>query len=125
MDRAERQVRFLQGENRNKRRSSELEISRNAITVLGVALQEVATSNAAKSQEVADLEAKITLALSTLGARLCGEIGEVVPFDPVLHKATPPPVRGTLVKILAPGLSYSRRADTPVNLMKMLVQEEK
>ena len=122
--RLQKQVKFLQGENSSKRSGAEFDISRNAIDVLGIALQDIATSTASKSKEVADLESKITLALSTLGARPCGDIGAVVPFDPVLHKATPQPARGTSVKVVAPGLMYSRRSDTPVNLMKILVQEE-
>ena len=124
LDRAMRQVRFLQGENRSKRSAAELEISRDAITVLGIALQDLAISAAPKSQELGDLESKITLALSTLGAKPFGDIGEIVPFDPVLHEATPTPVTGTSVKIVAPGLRYSRRSDNPVNLMKVRVEEE-
>ena len=124
LDRTVRQVRFLQGENRSKRSAAELEISRDAITVLGIALQDLAVSAAPKSQELGDLESKITLALSTLGGSPFGDIGEIVPFDPVLHAATPTPVTGTSVKIVAPGLKYSRRSDNPVNLMKVRVEEE-
>ena len=42
LTRVRRQVRFLEGENRTKRSNAELEISRNAITVLGIALQSIA-----------------------------------------------------------------------------------
>ena len=101
-----------------------MEISRDAITVLGIALQDLAVSAAPKSQELGDLESKITLALSTLGASPFGDIGEIVPFDPVLHEATPTHVTGMSVKIVAPGLKYSRRSDNPVNLMKVRVEEE-
>ena len=38
LDRAGRQIRFLQGENRSKRRSAEIEITRDAITVTGICL---------------------------------------------------------------------------------------
>lgn len=124
LDRVGRRARFLEGENRTKRSNAELEISRDAITVLGIALQGLAGSSDPKSREVADLEGSIKLALSTLGAKLVGEIGEVVPFDPVLHEANAPLATGTPVMITAPGLSFSRRGDTPVNLVKTIVQQE-
>ena len=77
LDRATRQIRFLQGENQSKRISAELELTRDAITVLGIALQDLATFSTPKSQEIADIESKITLALSVLGTRPFGEIGEI------------------------------------------------
>ena len=122
LDRAGRQIRFLQGENRSKRRSAEIEITRNAITVLGFALQDLAT--APKSQILDDTEAKIILALSTLGAKPFGSVGALTKFDSALHEATPTPVTGTPVRIVAPGLTYSRRSDTPAIFMKSLAQEE-
>ena len=124
LDRIKKQARFLQGENRRKRSTAELEISRDAITVLGTTLQGLAISSAPKSQEITDVEAGITLALSALGARLVGEVGEVVTFDPMLHEASPPLAPGAQVKVTAPGLRYSRRSDDPVNLMKIQVQKE-
>ena len=124
LNRVRRQVRFLEGENRTKRSNAELEISRDAIIVLGIALQGLAGSSEPKPQEIADLQAGITLALSTLGAKPIGERGEVVSFDPGLHEASPPPATGTPVTVIAPGVSYSRRGDTPVNLVRIKVQEE-
>ncbi|MDE2686435.1 MAG: hypothetical protein OXI16_02900 [Chloroflexota bacterium] len=120
--RAGRRIRFLQGENRSKRRSAEIEITRDAITVLGFALQDLAT--ASKSQVLDDTEAKIILALSTLGAKPFGSVGARAKFDPALHEATPTPVTGTPVRIVAPGLTYSLRSDTPAIFMKSLAQEE-
>ena len=122
LDRAERRIRLLRGENRSKRRSAEIEITRDAITVLGFALQDLAT--ASKSQILDDTEAKIILALSTLGAKPFGSVGALAKFDPALHEATPTPVTGTPVRIVAPGLAYSRRSDTPAIFMKSLAQEE-
>ena len=122
LDRAGRQIRFLQGENRSKRRSAEIEITRDAITVLGFALQDIAT--APRSQMLDDTEAKIILALSTLGAKPFGSIGSLAKFDAALHEATPTPVTGTPVRIVAPGLTYSRRSDTPAIFMKSLAQAE-
>ena len=124
LTRARRQVRFLEGENRTKRSNAELEISRDAITVLGIALQSIAECADPKPREIGDLEANITLALSSLGAKPIGQVGKVVPFDPGLHEATPPPVIGTPVTVIAPGVGYSRRGDTPVNIVKIRVQEE-
>ena len=124
LDRAGRQISFLQRENRRKRRSAEIEITRDAITVLGLALRNLAVSATPKSQVIKDVEAKIILALSTLGARPFGAVEELVQFDPALHDATPRPEIGTLVRIVAPGLTYSRRLDPPVVFMKSLAQEE-
>ena len=124
LDRVGRQARFLEGENRAKRSNAELEISRDAITVLSIALQSLAGSSDPKPQEIADLEASITLALSTLGATPVGEIGKVVPFDPVLHEADASLATGTPVMITALGLRYSRRGDTPINLVKAIAQQE-
>ena len=125
LNQARRQVSFLEAENRTKRSNAELEISRDAITVLGIALQSLASSSEPKTREIADLEASITLALSTLGAKPTGEIGEVAPFDPVLHDASNPlPVIGTPVTVAAPGVRYSRRGDSPVNLVRIKVQVE-
>ena len=122
LDRAGQQIRFLQGENRSKRRSAEIEITRDAITVLGFALQDLAS--VPKSQILDDTEAKIILALSTLGAKPFGSVGALTEFDPALHEATPTPVTGTPVRLVAPGLTYSRRSDTPAIFMKSLAQEE-
>ena len=122
LDRAGRQIRFLQGENRSKRRSAEIEITRDAITVLGFALQDIAT--APRSQILDDTQAKIVLALSTLGAKPFGSIGALAKFDAALHEATPTPVTGTPVRIVAPGLTYSRRSDTPAIFMKSLARAE-
>ena len=123
LNRVSRQVRFLEGENRTKRSNAELELTRGAITVLGIALQSLADSLEPKTRKISDLESGITLALSTLGAKLTGNIGEVVPFDPTLHEAASPLAIGTPVTILAPGVRYSRREDSPVCLVKVKVQE--
>ena len=122
LDRAGRQIRFLQGENRSKRRSAEIEITRDAITVLGLALQDLAT--APKVQALEDVESSVILALSTLGSKPFGSVGALAKFDSALHEATPTPVTGTSVRIVAPGLTYSRRSDTPAIFMKSLAQEE-
>ena len=122
--RVSRRARFLEGENRTKRSTAELEISRDAITVLGVALQGLSGTSTPKPQEIKDVEASITLALSTLGAKPIGEIGEVVPFDPAQHETSPTPATGTTVVVTAPGLRYSRRGDTPTNLVRIQVREE-
>ena len=122
LDRAGRQIRFLQGENRSKRRSAEIEITRDAITILGLALQDLAT--APKVHALEDVESSVILALSTLGAKPFGSVGGLAEFDPALHQATPTPTTGTPVRIVAPGLTYARRSDNPTIFMKALVQEE-
>ena len=125
LNRVRGQLSFLQRENRTKRSNAELEISRDAIIVLGISLQNITGYSEHKPQEIADLEASITLALSTLGAKPVGEIGQVAPYDPVLHDASNPlPAIGTLVTVVAPGVRYSRRGDTPVNLVRIKVQVE-
>lgn len=125
LNRVRGQLSFLQRENRTKRSNAELEISRDAITVLGIALQRISVCSEQKSREIADLEASVTLALSTLGAKPVGEIGQVSPFDPRLHEAVSPlPEIGTPVTVIAPGVRYSRRGDTPVNIVRIKVQVE-
>ena len=125
LDRTQRYVRFLEGENRSKRKAAELEISRDAIKVLGSTFQEIAGTTVSKARELLGVESNILLALSTLGARPFGTIGDVVPFDPIVHQASPAPARGTLVRIVAPGINYSRHSDTPVSLLKARTKEEK
>ena len=115
-------IEFLQGEIRTKRQNAELEITRDAITILGIALQELATSPTPKSDEISEAVARITLALSTLGVKPVGKIGETVAFDPRLHEADNPPTRGKLVKVTAPGMQFSRRKDNPLNVVKMQVK---
>ena len=115
---------FLQGENRKARREAELEITRDAINVLGIALQSLATHSVPKPQEISDVESRISLALLTLGVKQFGKVGETFTFDPAIHDVDPSPTAGTPVKIIAPGLRYSRREDTPITLVKMQVQTE-
>ena len=124
LDRTKKYAIFLQGENRKVRREAELEITRDAITVLGIALQSLTRDPTPKSQEITDVESRITLALLTLGVKQFGKVGEAVTFDPAIHDANPSPTAGTPVKIIAPGLRYSRREDTPITLVKMQVQTE-
>ena len=125
LDRTKKYVRLLEGENRSKRKAAELEISRDAIKLLGITLQGIAGPSVSKSKEMLGVESNILLALSTLGARQFGTIGDVVPFDPIVHEASPTPARGTLVRIVAPGINYFRHSDTPVSLLKARTKEEK
>ena len=122
LDHANGLIEFLQGEIRTKRQSTELDITRDAITILGIALQELATSPSSKSDELSNVQARITLALSTLGVKPIGEIGETVEFDPRLHETDDEPNRGTLVDVTAPGMQFSRRKDNPMNVVKMQVK---
>ncbi len=124
LERTEKYANFLQGENRKARSGAELEITRDAIGVLGIALQDLALHSAPKSQAITDVESRITLALLTLGVKQFGKVGKTAPYDPVIHDANPSPTTGTPVKIVAPGLRYSRRDDTPTTLVKMRVQTE-
>ena len=115
---------FLQRENRTKRTVATLEITRDAIIVLGDALQGLATSDIPKSREVGNLESKIVLALSTLDTKPFGEIGEVTPYNPEIHETDHPPEIETPVKVMAPGLIYSRGDDTSAIVVPMNVQRE-
>ena len=117
--------RLLQGEIRQNRQDTEsetMEITRDAIIVLGITLQELATSPSVESNEISDVKSRITLALSTLGVKSFGEIGETVAFDSRIHEADYPPVHGDPVKVIAPGIQYTRRKDNPLNLVKMQVK---
>ena len=126
LESANGRVEFIQGEIRLERqverRTAELEITREAIELLGPALQELATSHVPKSKEISNVETRISLALSTLGVKSVGRIGETVEFDSSIHDADNPPVQGTLVKVVAPGMQYTRRSDIPLNLVKMKVK---
>ena len=124
LDRVQKYVRFLEGENRSKRKAAELEISRDAIIVLGITLQELFASSVSKTQELVDAESNIVLALSTLGAGPFGAIGDVVPFNPLIHEASPTLARGTMVRIVSPGVNYSRHSDAPVTLLKARTEQE-
>lgn len=115
---------FLQRDNRTERSDATLEITRNAITVLGDALQELATSGVPRSREVGNLESLIVLALSMLDTEPFGEVGEIAPFDSEIHQADPPPEINTPVKVVAPGFRYSRGNDIPVPVVPMKVQRE-
>ena len=121
LDEKRKQVIFLQGELRNSSNRSALSISRNAITVLGGALQGLVTSQAPLSTELKDLEAKIILTLSTLGAEPFGEVGHIVPFEPGLHEAHPAPASGTLVRIISPGIRYFRGVESPLTIIRIQV----
>ena len=118
------QLAFLQRENRTKRTVATLEITSDAIIVLGDALQGLAASDIPKSREVGNLESKIVLALSALDTRPFGEIGEIAPFDPKIHQSDYPPEIETPVKVVAPGLRYSRGNDASAIVVPMKVQRE-
>ena len=118
----EKYAKFLRGENRKASRTAALEITGDAITVLGITLQDLATSTVPKSLETVDVESRIKLALSALGAKPFGEVGKSVPFDPSIHEAKPPPAIGTPVRITAPGQQYFWRKEAPANIVKVQVQ---
>ena len=119
---SEKRLNDLQGEIRKRRQEAELEITGRAITVLGAALQELANSPSSGMNGASNVEARITLALSTLGVKPVGEIGETVAYDPRLHEADNPPTLGTMVKVIAPGMQYARRSDNPIDLVKIRVK---
>ena len=122
LDSTKRHLKFLQGEKRQKRIGADLEITRNAIALLGIALQEIDTSFEPQSQLTSDVRARMVLALSELGARPVGQVGETVPYDPALHDADHPPISGKPVIITAPGTEYFSRTDSPINLLNMKVK---
>ncbi len=124
LEKKRKQVIFLQGELRNSSNSSALSISRNAITVLGGALQGLVTSQAPLSRELKDVEAKVTLALSTLGAEPFGEVGHIVAFEPGLHESHPTPASGTPVRITAPGIRYFKGLESPLTIIRIQVTSE-
>ena len=125
LERANRQARYLQGEVQKSNHRAALEVSRDAITVLGGALQDLETSGIPLSKEAEGARVSITLALSALGAKPCGEVGEIVPFEPGLHEAHPPPAAGTLVRIMAPGVMYFKGVDSPLTIIRMQASVER
>ena len=125
LDRAGRQIKHLQAELRKAGHIVSLNISRDALMILGGAAQRIAILPGLPSPELRDVSAKITLALVTLGAELFGEVGGVVPYEPDLHETNDCPVIGGSVRIIAPGLRYMRDVDTPLVLIRMQVRLEK
>ena len=122
LERTATQKRYVQGELHNASRVAVLDITRDAIIVLGDALQGLAASMIPPSREVSDVKDKITLSLSTLGTEPFGEVGQVVPFEPGLHEVHPPPAAGVPVRITAPGMRFFKGMDSPLIMIRMQAQ---
>ena len=122
LERKSRQIRYLQGEARRASHISALDISRDALLVLGNAMQQIADIPETLSKELGDAGASIELALGALGAEPFGEVGRTVPFEPALQEADPATATGAPVTIVAPGLRYFRHEDSPVVLIRMRVR---
>ena len=125
LHRAGRQNKYLQGELRKVGHVTSLRLSRDALLVLGGTIQDIAASPAPLSASLADVNAKVVLALAALGAEPFGEVSEIVPYEPAVHELDDPPVAGAPVRIIAPGLKYTRDVDTPLVLIRMQVRLEK
>ena len=119
LDRADKRARYLGGELQRTTQAAELEVSRNAVLVLGETLQRMIRSTDPPSRKVHDANAGIALAIRALGAETFGEIGDELPFDPRVHEVHEPPVSGTLVRVVAPGLRYTKRTAPPLVLIRM------
>jgi hypothetical protein len=117
LDRAEKRARYLGGELQRSSRVAELDISRDAIEVLGESLQRLFVSSDSPVQKMQDAKAGITLAIMALGAEVFGEVGERVPFDPQVHRVPQAPASGSPVRVIAPGLRYTRRTVPPLVLI--------
>ena len=123
-DRAERGIKYLQGELKRSSGIVALDIKRDAILVLGETLQQLVGSSGPPSRKIEDANAGITLAIIALGADTFGEVGETRPFDPRLYEVHPPPAAGTPVRVTAPGLRYVKGRDSPLILLRMQAQKE-
>ena len=119
LDRAEKRARYLGGELQRTTQAAELDVSRDAILVLGETLQRMIRSTDPPLRKVQDANAGIALAIMALGAETFGEVGDELPFDPRIHEVHDPPVSGTLVRVVAPGLRYTKRTDPPLVLIRM------
>ena len=124
LERMRRQARHFQGELQNATHRAALEVSGNAIEVLGGTLQNMVAPPSLISTEIADVKAKMELALRTLDAEMFGEIDEVEPYDPVLHEADPVPTIGTPVRITAPGVRYKTAKDKSRVMIKKKAHPE-
>ncbi len=119
LDGTEKMARFLGGELQKATQVAELDVSRDAILVLGETLQRLVGPSDSSPQKVRDANAGITLALMALGTETFGEIGEEAPFDPSIHEVRQPPVSGAPIRIVAPGLRYTKRTNPPLVLIRM------
>lgn len=115
--RLEKQNDFLRREIRTKRLSAHLDVARDAIILMGITLQDLASAPSL-SPEADDAKARTILALHTLGAETYGDIGDVVEYDPGLHKVENPPHIGTRVCITAPGIQFFRNVESPFPVLK-------
>ena len=124
LERTRRQARHFQGELQNATHRAALEVSRSAIEVLGGTLQSIIAQPSPLSTEVADITAKMELALRTLNAELFGRIGETEPYEPSLHEVDPVPTLGTEVRVTAPGVRYKMAVDRSAVIIKKRAQAE-
>lgn len=124
LERVRKQARHFQGELQNATHRAALEVSGNAIEVLGGALQNIAARTSPIPTEVADIKAKIELALLTLNAELFGEVSEIEPYEPSLHEVDPVPTLGTRVRVTAPGVRYKVSESKSRVMLKKRAQTE-
>ncbi len=124
LERMRRQTRHFQSELQNATHRAALEVSGNAIEVLGSTLQDLAVRSTPMSTDISDVKAMMELALRTLNAELFGEIDEVEPYDPGLHETNHAPTIGTAVRVTAPGVRYKIAKDKSRVMIKKRTQPE-
>ena len=122
LERVKRQVRHLRGELHNASRVAVLDLTRDALLVLGETVQQLVSSTAPDTSKIADAEAGIRLALGALGAELFGEVGQVIDFDSRLHEPDSHIAGECQVEVTAPGLRFTRGVDTPFVLVRAEVR---
>lgn len=120
-----RQSEYLQRELESTSQRSALDITRDAILVLGDTMQQLTISEDPFSKRLQSASAGIVLALSALGAETFGEVGETLPFDPTMHDVRQPPATGTPVRIIAPGLRYSHGSEADLVLLRVQAEVDR
>ncbi len=122
LDRAKRQARYFQGELQNASRVAVLDITRDALLMLGEILQQLVASPHSPSQKIEDANAGVTLVIGSLGAEPFGNVGEVTSFNSKLHTTGQPTSENEPVEIIAPGLKFTRGMDSPLVMIRAQVR---
>ena len=85
------------------REESRMDIRQDMLLVMAETLQSLPEWADNPEALVKNVEAKLGLALGTGGAERLGTIGEIVPFDPRLHKSAKPIAIDSQVRVGVPG----------------------
>ncbi len=128
LERTNKQANYLRGELGKKNSGATLDISGDAIEILGEALQIIAAYPVSPSKDVSSVKAKVELAIRSLGAEPFGKIGEIEPYDQNRHvvnssaatsSSSKISASDSQIRVTAPGVRYIKGVDPPLVLIKV------